>query len=97
MDKKVRGKGDQWDTRPNPFASTKSIGHAPSFGDISNFGNALDKVLESGCALLVGRTRDGGAVVLTVLDGEQRHRTYCSDAPELEAAIHALSFLYETQ
>lgn len=95
MATKQRGKGENWDTRPNPFASTKTVGVAPSFGDISGFGIAIDKVLEQGCAVLVGRTRDNGAVVLTVLDGDQRHRTYCSNSSELEAAIKALSFVYE--
>jgi hypothetical protein len=95
MATKQRGKGENWDTRPNPFASTKSVGHAPNLGEISNLGNSLDKVLEQGCAVLVGRTRDGGALVLTVLDGEQRHRTYCSTDDELRAAIDALSFVYE--
>lgn len=93
--KTPRGKGENWDTRPNPFASTKGIGHAPSLGDIPNLGLAFDKVLEQGCAILVGWTRDNGALVLTVLDGDQRHRTYCSNQDELDAAIQALSFVYE--
>jgi len=38
----------------------------------------------------VGRTRDGGAMVLTVLDGDNRHRTYCSSTAELEAALESL-------
>lgn len=97
MEKKQRGKGENWDTRPNPFASSKNVAVAPEFADISAFGLALDKVLKAGCALLVGQTRDGGAVVLTVLDGEQRHRTYCANDAELQAAIDALHFLYETQ
>jgi hypothetical protein len=95
MEKKQRGKGEDWDTRPNPFASIKIAGVAPSLGDISALGVALDKVLGAGCAILLGRTRDGGALVLTVLDGELRHRTYCSTSTELEQAISSLSYLYE--
>lgn len=90
-----KGKGDNWDSRPNPFASTKSVAHAPSLGDIPTLGLALDKVLSAGCAVLVGHTRDGGALVLTVLDGDQRHRTYCSTDVELDAAVKSLSFVYE--
>jgi len=95
MATKPKGKGENWDTRPNPFASSKNVGHAPSLGDIPDFGVALDKVLAQGCAVLVGTTRDGGALVLTVLDGDQRHRTYCSNYDELAAAVKALSFVYE--
>lgn len=90
-----RGKGENWDTRPNPFASSKSVGHAPSLGDVPGLGLAFDQVLEQGCAILVGRTRDNGALVLTVLDGDQRHRTYCSNDQELDLAIKALTFVYE--
>lgn len=95
MGKIIRGKGAEWDSRPNPFASTKSVGHAPALGDVQGLGLAVDKVLDAGCAILIGHTRDGGALVLTVLDGDQRHRTYCSNSDELEAAVKALSFVYE--
>lgn len=92
---KERGKGGNWETRPNPFAAVKSVGVAPSIGDVPGAGLAFDKVLATGCALMLGYTRDGGALVLTVLDGTERHRTYCSSDVELEEAIKALSFVYE--
>lgn len=95
MATKDRGKGGNWETRPNPFAATQKVGTAPSLGDIPSAGLAFDKVLATGCALMLGYTRDGGALVLTVLDGTERHRTYCSSDAELEEAIKALSFVYE--
>ncbi len=94
MPKPETGKGGLWDTRANPFGQSK-IGHiAPELAGVQVLGGALDKVLRQGCAIMLGHTRDGGAVVLTVLDGEQRHRTYCANSDELDEAIEALSFVY---
>lgn len=94
MSTKEKGKGGLWDTRPNPFSNAK-VGHiAPEFASIQGLGLSFDRVLRTGCAIMLGHTRDGGAVVLTVLDGEQRHRTYCSNESELDAAIEALTFVY---
>lgn len=33
-------------------------------------------------ALILGRTSDGGALSITVLDGAQRYREYCSSAED---------------
>jgi len=45
--------------------------------------------------VMLGSTRDGGAVVITVFDGEQRHRTYCSNDHELENAFASVLAAYE--
>jgi len=90
MPKQQNGKAGQWDVRPNPFAGTANGAPKVSLGDVSRLGLVLDTVLAEGAAVMVGRTRDGGAVVLTVLDGDNRHRTYCSSTAELEAALESL-------
>ncbi len=96
MPNKVQnGKGENWDTRKNPFLSAKTGHIAPELADVASFGRVVDLVLRNGCALMVGHTRDGGALVLTVLDGEYRHRTYCSNASELEDAITSMQSSYE--
>lgn len=92
--KSERGKGGLWDTRANPFANNKAGHIAPELAEISGLGQAFDRVLRAGCAVMLGHTRDGGAVVLTILDGEQRHRTYCANTGELDAAIEAMTFVY---
>jgi hypothetical protein len=92
--KSEKGKGGIWDTRPNPFTQQKAAHIAPELAAVSSLGLTLDRVLRTGCAVMLGHTRDGGAVVLTVLDGEQRHRTYCANESELDAAIEAMSFVY---
>lgn len=88
-----RGKGGNFDTRPNPFGpQVTSI--APDFGDQAETGLAIDSILRAGCAIIIGRTRDGGAVCLTVLDGAERHRSYCANDRELANALSALRSSY---
>lgn len=94
MAKQQTGKGGLWDTRPNPFAQQKGRTAQGHLGDVSGLGVALDKVLSTGCAIMFGLTRDGGAMVLTVLDGDERHRTYCSNQSELDLAVEALDLVY---
>jgi hypothetical protein len=88
------GKGESWDTRKNPFASGSVAHIAPSFTDVTDLGRFMDSVCRAGCALMVGHTRDGGAVVFTVLDGELRHRTYCASDHELQGAIDSAYAAY---
>lgn len=92
--KQTKGKGGNFDTRPNPFDGRQNSHIAPELADISHLGSIIDKLCVSGCAILVGHTRDGGALVVTVLDGDNRHRTYCSNAEELESAFQALNDMY---
>lgn len=91
-----KGKGGSLDTRKNPFATgPKLVAARPEFASHSRCGFAIDSVIRAGCAIIIGSTRDGGAIVLTILDGEDRHRTYCSTDAELEDALHSVEMLYE--
>lgn len=49
--------------------------------------DALLAVVEHGCALMIGATRDKGAISLTLLDGNDRHRVYPTDVQELHQAL----------
>ena len=89
-----KGKGQNWDSRQNPFASGSVAHIAPSFTDCTDLGKLLDSVCRSGCAFMVGHTRDGGAIVFTILDGDNRHRTYCSNDSELQGAIDSALAAY---
>lgn len=40
-------------------------------------------VVDNGDALVFGRTRDGGAVVLTILSGDEKHKFYSTNNGEL--------------
>lgn len=88
------GKGGSWDTRKNPFLQGGNEHIAPSFTDLTDLARLLDCLCRSGCALMAGHTRDGGAVVFTILDGDNRHRTYCSNTHELQAAVDSALAAY---
>ncbi len=88
------GKGENFVRSKNPFAQGVQTTFAPNFDEVPLLGSALDSVLQCGCAVLMGRTRDGGAVVLTVLDGSERYRTYCSNSDERKAAIRFMAEQY---
>jgi len=90
----IKGKGGNFSTSKNPFAQSRASGAAPELVTVPLLAKALDTVLQSGCAVLMGHTRDGGALVLTILDGQDRHRTYCASEDELEAAVKAMLDLY---
>lgn len=47
----------------------------------------ITSVVATGAALSISITRDYGAVVLTVLDGANKHKLYPSDAQELIQAL----------
>jgi hypothetical protein len=55
---------------------------------------ALDTVIAAGCAVMLGQTRDQGAIMITILEGDNRHRTYCSNEQELDDAIAAMIETY---
>jgi len=88
------GKGGNFATRKNPFTQTATPRNRPSLADNSSIGLALDAVLGAECAIIIGSTRDGGALVLTILDGDERHRTYCSNEGELDEAVSVMLRLY---
>ena len=95
MKPEPKGKGGNFDKRPNPFTGTANRQAAQvSFTDISDIAEVLDVVIAAGCAIMLGRTRDGGALVLTILDGDDRYRTYCADNTELQNAVNALLKMY---
>lgn len=51
---------------------------------------AILSAVEHGCALMFGATRDGGAVALTLLDGNDRHKLYPQNVQELDQALQDL-------
>jgi hypothetical protein len=91
--KSEAGKGGNWDVRPNPF-KRDSVPPRAALTEAPNALLAVEMAIQNGCAVMLGGTRDGGATVITVLDGDQRPRTYCHTAEELRAAFDALLAMY---
>jgi len=79
----------------NPFGNSSSQHIAPSFAELTHLGAVLDAVCRAGCAIMFGHTRDGGAVVTTVLDGDNRYKQFCGNDGELERTIDSIFAAYE--
>lgn len=52
--------------------------------------SAIQAVAGTGAALIFSCTRDFGAVCLTLLDGNDRHKVYATNAQELDQALRDL-------
>ena len=80
---------------PNPRGrDSDSRGHATPIPrsvvrwddiDTNEIGRLVCTVTRVGAAVIFGRTSDGGALSLTVLDGENRVREYFRTAEEFDA------------
>lgn len=86
----------QFQTRPNPFKNTpQNQGNAPELASNTFLGQAIDAAMRQGCAVLLGHTRDGGALCITILDGDDRHRTYATNGDELDQAVASMIEMYK--
>jgi len=55
--------------------------------DAQELWRTVCEATSAGDALMFGRTRDGGALVLTVLSGDERVRNYATGAEEVSALL----------
>lgn len=58
-----------------------------SFRECDKLGRVLDSITAAGDALIVARTSDGGAVVLTLLTDNGRDKAYAGTQAELDSRI----------
>lgn len=56
--------------------------------------NTLASVIDSGAAIIIASTRNGDALVLTLLDGDSKDKVYISDVEELRTALTDLAAAY---
>lgn len=47
----------------------------------------VSALVEDGCAALFGRSRDGGTLVLTVCDGDERIKYYAASSQEMDGHL----------
>lgn len=90
FNKDPKGKGGNLKTERNPWGGQAKDAHYPEFAPDSDLASAVNTLLTAECAIIIGTTRDRGALCLTILDGDDRHRTYCSDQRELHDALQMI-------
>lgn len=62
-----------------------------------DFWQVVGSAIDGGLGVLLARTSDGGAISITVYDGDDRHRTYCGNEEELVEAQAAIRDVWEAQ
>ncbi len=80
-----------WNSEKSVDATYRPALDALRAVDASTLAVALLAVVENGCAFMVSATRDHGAICLTLLDGDRRHKVYPSSVQELNQALLDLS------
>lgn len=56
----------------------------------ARLGRALDRVIEHGDAVVIGRTSDGGSIAFTFLSGKARYKAYAASSEELDEILDAI-------
>jgi len=96
MDKyngKERGKGGEF-KEETTGGTRRRIGNADSVGSVTGLADVVECVISSGAYLSFGRTSDGGATLIRVLDGDTKLSSYCTTTEELLDACDALLARY---
>ena len=78
----------------NPFSSRAVDSGRGVLEDVPDCTRVLAMVAEGGRAVILGHTRDGGAWVVQVLDGQERFKSYASSQSELDDLFAQLHEAY---
>lgn len=89
-----KGMGGNFVVTQQPKAEAPQ-GKAPMPGDVPGFVVAMGYALAQGAGLVLTVTRDGGALSITVLDGNEKLKTYCANKEQLSSAALALRARYK--
>lgn len=90
---KDRGNG-QFKIEPATARPARNDGTADSISGIGGLSELIQSIISAGAYLSFGRTGDGGAVIIRVLDGPDKMTAYCHTRQEFLEAIHFLQVRY---
>lgn len=71
--------------------------HGLVTGHAASFAIMVESALRAGCGILLAPTSDGGAISLTVFDGDDRQRTYLTNPEEVAEAVEVLQDLQSSR
>jgi len=89
------GKGGQFKVEKNERARQQSTGNASELDRYGSIGHCIESVIQSGAYISFGRTSDGGATLIRVLDGPDKLSSYCHTHGEIMEAMEALEARYK--
>ena len=72
----------------------RDVGDVPSFAALGGFGGVVDRLLDNGAAIFIARTRDGGAISVTVRDYDSELREWPKSQDELASLLRAIGDAY---
>jgi hypothetical protein len=72
----------------------RTVGNCDSLTGFGSLADTVECVVSCGAYISFGRTSDGGATLIRVLDGEQKLSSYCHTREELLEAMEALNKRY---
>lgn len=87
------GKGGQFKEERTSRNSRRS-GSADSVAGIAGFTDTVERVIAAGAYISFGRTTDGGATLIRVLDGDAKLTSYCNSRQDILEALAALDNRY---
>lgn len=76
----------QFKTTKNPFANTSNDFDFGSVDSVA-LGRSIVNLIQTGRAITFGFSKSSGVVSVTVLDGDDKHKTYCADSKALNYAM----------
>lgn len=89
------GRGGQFKREQNNARKTFSSGTGPNLDRYGSLGHCIQSVIAAGAYISFGRTTDGGATLIRVLDGDTKLHTYCSSDSEVLEAMEVLENEYK--
>jgi hypothetical protein len=88
------GKGGMFKTERSVTRSGPML-QAPQLARVQRLPECIQAAVMSGAYISFGRTSDGAAILIRVLDGPDKLSTYCTSEAELDAAMGALADRYQ--
>jgi len=90
---RTHGKGGQFTVETGKSGYARGT-DAPGLERYGTLGDTVERVLLAGAYISFGRTADGGANLIRVLDGDEKLSTYCTTHAEVLEALEALRRRY---
>src|ERR1044071_9513648 len=89
------GKGGSFKRENANARSQQPTGTRSDLDRYGRLGHCVESVLQAGAYISCGVTRDGGAIVIRVLHGDDKLTSYCHSHVEVMEAMEALETLYK--
>jgi len=88
------GRGGSFRVEKNPGFSPAGENSSTNLGRFGSLAECIECVIAAGAYISFGRTSDGGATLIRVLDGRDKLSSYCSSHAEVLEAMEALRLRY---